>query len=88
MQVITEAEALHRAFTNTLSSTRQRREAERTGHLGIMLRQLDALLPRLKQWQDEQQRQERQRGSGEESVRLAGLIDELEALRAQALTPV
>jgi hypothetical protein len=52
-----------------------------------MLRQLDALLPRLQQWQDEQQRQERQRGSGGESVRLAGLISELEALRTQARTP-
>jgi hypothetical protein len=87
MLVITEAEALHRALTNTLSSTRQRREAERTGHLGIMLRQLDALLPRLEHARDWEERSEKQRGSGEESARLARLISELEALRTQARTP-
>jgi hypothetical protein len=87
MLLTTEAHALQRALTNILSSTRQRREAELNGHLGIMLRQLDALIPKLKAAHDEQQRQEKQGGSGGESERLQRLITDLEALRTQARTP-
>jgi hypothetical protein len=82
MLVITEADALQRALTNILSSTRQRREAERNGHLGIMVRQLDELMPRLMAAQNDQQH-----GNPEHTAKVARLITELRELKSQALTP-